>query len=194
MDGETYSGLSRGRPAGRREAAEERCYDFLDGLGVEYYRVDHPRADTIEACAGVERVLGAPVCKNLFLTNRQQTEYYLLLMPGDKPFRTKYFSRQLGTARLSFAGAAAMGELLGVEPGSVSLLGLLQDRAGRVRLALDEDLRGQAYLGCHPCRNTTTLRLRMEDVLEKVIPGLGHSPVWVKLPRQEELEKEDASQ
>lgn len=131
MDTREWAGPSLGRPADKREPAEERCYDFLDGLGIEYRRVDHPRADTIEACASVEQRLGAPVCKNLFLTNRQQTEYYLLLMPGNKPFRTKHLSRQIGTARLSFAGAAAMKELLGVEPGSVSLLGLLQDREGR---------------------------------------------------------------
>ena len=189
MDTREWAGPSLGRPADKREPAEERCYDFLDGLGIEYRRVDHPRADTIEACASVEQRLGAPVCKNLFLTNRQQTEYYLLLMPGNKPFRTKHLSRQIGTARLSFAGAAAMKELLGVEPGSVSLLGLLQDREGRVHLVLDEDLKREEWLGCHPCRNTSTLGLRMKDVLEKVIPRLGHSPVWVALPWQEE-EKE----
>lgn len=139
----------------------------------------------------MEQRLGAPVCKNLFLTNRQQTEYYLLLMPGNKPFRTKHLSRQIGTARLSFAGAAAMKELLGVEPGSVTFWALLQDREGRVHLVLDEDLKREEWLGCHPCRNTSTLGLRMEDVLEKVIPRLGHSPVWVALPWQEEKEGKD---
>ena len=119
----------RGRPTEPREEREERCYDLLDRLGIAYFRVDHEHADTIEACREVEALLGCTICKNLFLCNRQQTAFYLLIMPGAKPFKTKYLSAQIGSSRLSFAGAADMERLLGVTPGSVSLLGLMNDTA-----------------------------------------------------------------
>ena len=171
---------------GLRAEEELRCYDFLDALGVSYLRVDHDRADTMEDCREVEALLGAPICKNLLLTNRQQTEFYLLLMPGDKPFKTKYLSAQIGSARLSFAGEEALSRFLGVRPGSASLLGLLNDREGRVQLLLDEELLGDGLFACHPCRNTSTLRMSREALLDVVLPALGHPPRRVQLPREPE--------
>ena len=142
--------LYHGRPvSGQRLDKELRCYDLLDRLGLAYDRADHDAADTIEACAAVEQVLGAGICKNLFLTNRQQTAFYLLLMPGHKPFRTKDLSHQIGSARLSFASPEHMLELLDIAPGSVSVLGLMNDHDGRVRLLIDRDLLQDAYLCCH---------------------------------------------
>lgn len=161
---------------------ELRCYDLLDRLGLSYDRVDHDAADTIEACAAVEQVLGAGICKNLFLTNRQQTAFYLLLMPGHKPFRTKALSHQIGSARLSFASPEHMLELLDITPGSVSVLGLMNDRDARVRLLIDRNLLDDAYLCCHPCINTSTLKLRMVDAVGVLIPALAHAPTYVDLP------------
>lgn len=174
--------LYRGRADEGRLEKERRCYDLLDSLGIEYFRVDHEHADTIEACREVEGLLGCVICKNLFLTNRQQTEFYLLIMPGGKPFKTKYLSAQIGSSRLSFGGAEDMERLLGVTPGSVSLLGLMNDREGKVRLLVDRDLPGDEYFGCHPCINTSSLRIAMRDVREKLLPALEHKPTFVELP------------
>lgn len=174
--------LYKGRPEDSRIAKEERCYDLLDALGIEYYRSDHEHADTIEDCHGIESVLGCKICKNLFLCNRQETEFYLLLMPGDKPFKTKLLSKQIGSARLSFASAGHMEELLDITPGSVSVLGLMNDKAGRVRLLIDEELLADEYLGCHPCINTSTLRIPMLDVIGKLIPAMHHDYTKVSLP------------
>jgi len=174
--------LYRGRADEGRPEKERRCYDLLDALGIEYYRIDHEHADTIEACREVEGLLGCVICKNLFLTNRQQTEFYLLIMPGGKPFKTKYLSAQIGSSRLSFGGAEDMERLLGVTPGSVSLLGLMNDRDGRVHLLVDRDLPGDEFFGCHPCINTSSLRIAMRDVKEKLLPALGHEPNYVNLP------------
>lgn len=168
-----------------REAAEVRSYELLATLGIPFFRCDHDHADTIEACETVEAVLGAEICKNLFLTNRQQTELYLLLMPGRKAFKTKYLSAQLGTARLSFAPGERMESAIGCPPGSASLLGLMNDAAGHVRLIIDREVWEGEWLGCHPCRNTSTLRLAMTDVRDKLIPALGHEPTVVELPREE---------
>ena len=174
----------QGRPAddsGRMEK-ERRCYDLLEQLQVSFDRVDHAPADTIAQCLDVETVLEAKICKNLFLCNRQKTAFYLLLMPGDKPFKTKFFSKLIGTSRLSFAEAEDMEKYLDITPGSVSVLGLMNDAQRRVHLLIDNDLLADEYLGCHPCINTSTLRIAMSDVLQKLIPAMGHEPAFVTLP------------
>ena len=174
--------LYRGRPAGKRIPKEERCYDLLDSLDVEYFRVDHEHADTIPDCELVEGLLGCRICKNLFLTNRQQTDFYLLIMPGEKPFKTKLLSKQIGSARLSFAGPEHMERLLDITPGSVSVLGLMNDKNGAVRLLVDRDLLEEEQFGCHPCINTSSLCMPMRYVREKLLPALGHEPTYVNLP------------
>ncbi len=165
-----------------REAKEMRCYELLDKLGIKYMRADHDAADTIALCEDVEKVLGAKICKNLFLTNRQQTEFYLLLMPGEKPFFTKLLSKQIGTARLSFASPEHMSELLDITPGSVSVLGLMNDKEKKVHLVIDRDLLKDEYFGCHPCLNTSTLKISTADLIEKILPALSYEPQYVDLP------------
>ena len=177
IDTKVYTGGAEGRIE-----KEMRSYALLDSLGLEYRRVDHEHADTIEACEQVEGLLGCKICKNLFLTNRQQTDFYLLVMPGEKPFKTKLLSKQIGSARLSFASAEHMERYLDITPGSVSVLGLMNDKGGAVRLLVDRDLLKEEYFGCHPCINTSSLRLKTADVLEKLLPAMGHEPSFVDLP------------
>lgn len=168
--------LEQGRPAdatGRLDK-ELRCYDLLDQLKIEYQRIDHEAAMTMEACAAVDAALGATICKNLLLCNRQCTDFYLLLMPGDKPFKTKDLSKQIGSSRLSFASGEYMEQFLDITPGSLSILGLMNDKDNRVQLLVDEDVLRGEFIGCHPCINTSSLRLRTEDVLAKLIPAMGH--------------------
>ena len=174
--------LYTGRPEERRIDKEERCYDLLDALSVPYVRVDHEHADTIEACHEIEKLLGCEICKNLLLTNRQMTEVYLLLMPGDKPFKTKLLSRQIGSARLSFASPEQMLQYLDITPGSVSVLGLMNDRESKVRLLIDRDLMKQETIGMHPCINSSTLGVKTRDLLDRLLPALGHEPTFVDLP------------
>ena len=177
IDTKVYTGGAEGRIE-----KEMRSYALLDSLGLEYRRVDHEHADTIEACEQVEGLLECKICKNLFLTNRQQTDFYLLVMPGEKPFKTKLLSKQIGSARLSFASAEHMEKYLDITPGSVSILGLMNDKGGAVRLLVDRDLLKEEYFGCHPCINTSSLRLKTADVLEKLLPAMGHEPTFVDLP------------
>ncbi len=171
-----------GRPADRRADKEERCYALLDSLGVAYTRVDHDHADTIEACHEIEKLLGCEICKNLFLTNRQMTELWLLLMPGDKPFKTKLLSKQIGSARLSFASPGHMEKYLDITPGSVSVLGLMNDSERAVRLLVDRDLLLEENFGCHPCINTSSLRFRTRDLFDTILPALDREPIFVDLP------------
>ena len=175
--------LENGRPqsAENRLEKEIKAYDFLDALEVEYQRIDHEAAMTMEACEEIDKALGAMICKNLLLCNRQETEFYLLLMPGDKPFKTKFLSAQIGSARLSFAKAEYMEQFLDITPGSLSVLGLINDQDMCVRLLIDEDVLKEEYFGCHPCINTSSLRFRTEDFKNKILPALGHEPQIVQL-------------
>ena len=175
--------LTSGRPVdtSARLPKEIRVYDMLDRLGVEYEYVDHPAAMTMEDCLAVDRILDAVICKNLFLCNTQKTRFYLLMMPGDKKFRTKELSKQIGSARLSFAPEEFMEELLDITPGSVSVMGLMNDPDNRVQLLMDEDVVKGEYFGCHPCINTSSLRLKMSDLMEKILKEVHHEPIFVTL-------------
>ncbi|MFZ1647557.1 MAG: prolyl-tRNA synthetase associated domain-containing protein [Blautia wexlerae] len=178
--------LQKGRPENtdNRLDKEIRVYDFLDKLGVQYQRIDHEAAMTMEACEEIDRALGdnTTICKNLFLCNRQETDFYLLLMPGDKPFKTKDLSAQIHSARLSFAKPEYMEKYLDTTPGSVSVLGLMNDSEKKVQLLIDEDVMKEPYFGCHPCINTSSLKFTTEDLMQKIIPALEHEPVTVTLP------------
>jgi Ala-tRNA(Pro) deacylase len=175
--------LQRGRPADEsgRLPKEIRVYDLLDRLAVDYERIDHPAAMTMEACEEIDRALEATICKNLFLCNRQQTDFYLLMMPGDKKFVTKDLSSQLGVSRLSFGSPEYMEQLLDITPGSLSVMGLMNDHDGRVQLLIDEDVLQGEMIGFHPCINTSSLRLRLSDLMDTIIPAMGHAPRMVRL-------------
>ena len=178
--------LQKGRPENtdNRLDKEIRVYDFLDKLGIQYQRIDHEAAMTMEACEEIDHALGdnTTICKNLFLCNRQETDFYLLLMPGDKPFKTKDLSAQIHSARLSFAKPEYMEKYLDITPGSVSVLGLMNDSEKKVQLLIDEDVMKEPYFGCHPCINTSSLKFTTEDLMQKIIPALEHEPVTVTLP------------
>jgi Ala-tRNA(Pro) deacylase len=173
--------LGAPRDTEERQEKELRVYEFLDTLGVEYRRVDHAPAMTMDDCREIETVLGCLMCKNLFLANRQKTSFYLLLMPGDKRFSSKDLSAQLDVARLSFGEPEVMDALLDITPGSASILGLMNDKERQVQLLIDEDVLQGEYIGCHPCVNTSSLRLRVQDLTERIIPALGHPPRLVRL-------------
>lgn len=175
--------LCHGRPADAtgRLPKEIRVYDLLDSLSVEYERIDHPAAMTMEACEEIDRVLNATICKNLFLCNRQQTDFYLLMIAGEKKFVTKDLSAQLGTSRLSFGTPEYMERLLDITAGSLSVMGLMNDHDHRVRLLIDEDVLGGEFIGFHPCINTSSLRMRTADLMEKIIPAMKHTPRMVQL-------------
>ena len=172
-----------GRPgnvSGRLEK-EQRCYALLDELQIPYARVDHEHADTIEACEAVEQVLGEKICKNLFLCNRQKTNFYLLCMPPHKAFHTKDLSHQIGSARLSFAPEEQLWDLLHCTPGSATILGLMNDDAHRVQLLIDKETYEAEYFSCHPCLCTSTIKLKTSDVKNMLLPKVHHEPIVVEL-------------
>lgn len=175
--------LILGRPvdcSGRLDK-EIRVYDLLDKLGIVYHRIDHEAAMTMEACAAIDEALDATICKNLLLCNRQCTDFYLLMLPGDKVFKTSVLSKQIGSSRLSFASGEYMEQFLDITPGSLSVLGLMNDKDHRIQLLIDADVLKGEYIGCHPCINTSSLRLRTNDLMEKILPATKHEPRLVTL-------------
>lgn len=193
--------IYKGRPedTSNREPREVRVYDLLDSLGIEYDRLDHEPAMTMEVCAEIDaaferttlanfkantdqdKTQHAIICKNLFLCNRQKTKFYLLMIPGDKKFLTKDLSQQINSARLSFADGEAMQKYLDVMPGSVSVMGLMNDQDNTVQLLIDSDVLQSQYVGCHPCMNTSSLRMKVQDLTKKILPAIHHEPIIVKL-------------
>ena len=157
-----------------REEKEMAVYRLLKELDIPYQRIDHEPLATIEACRGVDELLGISMCKNLFLCNSQKTVFYLLLMPGEKKFKTKELSKQIGSARLSFGPAEYMEEYLNITPGSVSVMGLMNDKENKVNLLIDEDVLKEEFLGCHPCVNTASLKVSTNDVITKFLPYVKH--------------------
>lgn len=180
--------LQKGRPQneGGRLEKEIRVYDLLDELGIEFERTDHEEANTMEACLEIDSILGTVICKNLFLCNRQKTDFYLLMMPGDKPFKTKDITKQIGCSRLSFAGAEDMEKYLNIKPGAVSIMGLMNDTEGKVQLLIDKPVIESETLGCHPCVSTSSLKMKTKDVLEKFLPAVNHTPIIVDMPNYDE--------
>lgn len=171
----------RPEDAGNRQEKEMRVYDLLDRLGIPYFRTDHEPATNMEVCKEIDDVLEATICKNLFLCNRQKTQFYLLMMPADKPFKTKELSSQINSARLSFADERYMEEFLDILPGSVSVMGLMNDKDNHVRLLVDEDILKGEYLGCHPCVNTSSLKIKTTDVFEIFLKEVHHDMTVVHL-------------
>lgn len=175
--------LVTGRPltAKGRPDKELRVYDLLDSLHISYERIDHEAVMTIDACREIDKILNARICKNLFLCNRQETDFYLLMIPGHKKFRASGISAQIGSTRLSFAKESYMEKFLDITPGSVSIMGLMNDKENRVQLLMDEDLLSAPYIGCHPCINTVSLRIKTEDMMNRIIPAMGHEPKFVRI-------------
>lgn len=176
--------LYYGRPenTGERLEKEVRVYDLLDELRITYERVDHEPANTMEACKEIDKILApAVICKNLFLCNSQKTKFYLLMIREDKKFKTKDISKQINSSRLSFAPEEEMLEYLDITPGSVSVLGLMNDKENRVQLLVDEDVLQSKYFGCHPCVNTSSLRVKTEDIFGKFLQAVNHDYMTVRL-------------
>lgn len=175
--------IETGRPADCSGRLGKECavYDLLEQLDIPFTRADHPAAFTMEECEAVSQALHTPICKNLFLCNRQKTAFYLLLLPASKPFRTKEITAQLGCARLSFAGEEQLASLLHLTPGSATIFGLQYDTENRVQLVVDRDLLDEAYFGCHPCINTSTIRLKTSDVFDRLTHALHHDYTLVTL-------------
>lgn len=166
------------------DVREQPVYDALDALNIAYRRVEHPPAHTMQDCYLVDEGLGAVHFKNLFLCNRQGTDFYLLLLVGDKPFRTKDVSKQIGVARLSFANAQQLEQYLGLTPGAVSPMGLVNDVDRRVHVLVDRDVLKQGHVIVHPNVNTASILLSSADLM-RFVESRGNALTFVTIQERQ---------
>ncbi len=164
-----------------RLAKEMRVYDLFDQLDIPFERLDHEVTPSVESCLEVEELLQIEICKNLFLCNTQKTNFYLLMMPGNKKLKTADLSRQIQTSRLSFAAPEYMEKFLDITPGSVSVLGLMNDDENHIQLLIDSEILTNEFIGCHPCINTSSLKIKTVDLLHKFLPYVKHEPTIINL-------------
>lgn len=167
------------------DAVERDVYRALDEMGIRYRAVTHPPVFTIEDCKVAEEMLGGIVPKNLFLTPRNKSALYLMLMRPDAAFRTSDISKQIGSSRLSFAGAEPLMRIMRTLPGAISPMGLLFDRERSVQLVVDRALLSEGALLFHPCVNTASIRMSGADFFEKYLPRVGYVPTFVDAGRED---------
>lgn len=144
--------------------------DFLNENGIEYEKFTHNSVSSIEECKEIESIVGGEICKNLLLRNTPGTAYFLLSMKGNKAFVTKDISKKLGVSRLSFVSPEEMLLLVNTAPGSLGLMSLIFDENKKIRFAVDKDLLENEFFCCHAGINTCTLKIKTQDVFEKLLP------------------------
>lgn len=168
-------------PEDERSALEMKVYDKIRETGIPFERVDNDSISTMEECAEVGEVLGTEICKSILACTRNKSDYYLIIMPGDKRFVTKLVSHAIGSSRLSFASPEDMEELLGTTPGNASPLSVVNDKDGRVKLVMDSELAGGELIACNTGANTTHIRFRTADLLDKYLPACGHEALVIDI-------------
>lgn len=151
-------------PAHYETPLQEKVYAFLAEHSIPFERVENDPARTMEECKLISEKLRCTIAKTLFLTNRQQTKFYLYLMPDDKPFVTKEFSKSLGISRVSFASAELLKEKMGVEPGAATVFCLLLDSAKDVQLVIDKEIAESEYLGCTDGTYTCYMKVKTQNI------------------------------
>lgn len=157
-----------------------KVMEHLQALHVPHEYHEHAPAQTMADCLALP--FAAPdvtFCKNILLCNRQQTAFYLYVTPPDKPFRTADTSKALGSSRLSFAPSELLPELLGLESGSLSPLGLWFDTENHIQLVFDREICHDGRIAFHPCDNTATIIFRQNVFFHQVVPTLKHPPIWL---------------
>ena len=172
-------------PEGRVSDTEEKVYSKLRELGIGFERVDNDSISTMEECAEVGEVLGTDICKSILACTRNKSEYYLIILPGDKRFVSKLASKAVGSSRLSFASPEDMQELLGTTPGNASPLAVINDCDGKVKLVIDRELAEDEHIACNTGANTTHIRFSTGDLIDKILPAFDHIPEIVEIPVEE---------
>lgn len=163
---------------------KQTIYTLLEGLSISYEKIDHPPVYTSEQARQLIPPRPAASAKNLFLKDKKGRNHYLLVFEDSKTLRFEHLAEQIGSSRLSLASLERLERHLGVDPGAVSLLALMNDRDQKVRLLVDRDLWEKEALQCHPLDNTATLVISMGDI-RRFLHFTGHSPRLVIIPSRE---------
>lgn len=163
------------------EDLKNNIYDTLNELNIPFQKIDNEAITSMEECEDVENALGVEIRKSIFLCNRTKSEFYLLVMPSKKRFNTKMFSEKVVCSRTSFASTEHLKSVLGLTPGSITIMGLVNDRSHTVQLVIDSEIVNEEWFGCNAGLNTSHIKLKTRDLLDIFLKHTGHKPIVVKL-------------
>lgn len=170
------SEVIKGAPEAYKTETQRLIYDQLMRSGIEYSRVDNDPAISVDDCEEISERLGAPTVKTLFVANRQLTKFYLVVMPGHKPFITRDFTAALGVSRVSFVKPEILMEMLGLEVGSATPLAIVADKGQSIRLVIDHEVTDRERMLIPDGTTTCYMNIRSEDLLTKYLPSIGCIP------------------
>ena len=152
-------------------------YDAFQRLGIPFERVDTDPGITMEDCQHINARVGVHIVKTLFLTNRQQTAFYLYVTTDDKPFVTRDFCGALGIPRVSFASEELLWDRTGVKVGATTILSVLLPQAAGIRLVMDRSVARSEWFACTDGTATCFVKFRTRDLLEKILPPFGQPAI-----------------
>jgi Ala-tRNA(Pro) deacylase len=168
-------------PEDMKNPTGKKAFKMLDQLKIPYECVSNDAVSTMEECRAIEEVLGTEIRKNIFLCNKKNTSFFLIVLPADKNLDVDTLSAKIGIPKLSFASADSMQQHLGAQPGSASVMGLINDEDEYVQLIIDKEVAEAEWYGCNPGINTAHLRLKTSDLLNKFLPKIYHKAKIVEL-------------
>ena len=168
-------------PEHERGEHETTVYKELDRLGIKYERVDNDTVETMEECVEISEKLGAEIRKTIVVCNRQKTDFYLVILPAGKRFDSKLFAAMMHTARVSFASPEDMQRVIGLTPGEASVMGILNDPEGKVKVVIDKAVADAEWFACNPGANTSHLRFKTKQLINNFLPAEGHKAEIIML-------------
>lgn len=158
---------------------KQQVYDFLKNNNIDFEVTEHPAMFSMEDTCEVELPYPEADAKNLFVRDDKKRNYYLITVRGAKRVDLKEFGTEHGTRRLSFASADDLKKYIGVEPGSVSPLGLLNDEERKVKFFLDSEFKDvTGHIGIHPNENTATVWLKTDDLIKIIKDHGNETELW----------------
>lgn len=170
-----------GAPSEERGDLETSVYRELDRLSIPFERVDNDAVHTMEECVAIDQALGAEIRKTIVLCNRKKTSFYLVVLPASKSVDTKEIGRLIGVSGLSFAPADKLQEILGAQPGSATVMGIIHDQEAYVQVIIDREVADEEYFACNPGVNTSHIKLKTSDLIQKYLASNLHKPMIIAL-------------
>ena len=155
-------------PQDERGALETKTYQELERLNIKYERVDNDTVEAMEECVEISKKLGAEIRKTIVVCNRQKTQFFLVILPANKRFDSKLFAAMMHTARVSFASPA-------------SVMGILNDPEGKVKVVIDKAVADAEWFACNPGANTSHLRFKTKQLINNFLPAEKHKPEIIML-------------
>ncbi len=173
------SEIQRTAPTECKTLLQAKVYQTLEQLHIPFERVDTDEAITMEDCVLIDAKLNMKMVKTLFLCNRQQTNFYLFITAGDKPFHSKEFSNALGVARVSFAPAEKMETMLGTKIGAATVFSALLDSDRKVQIVFDKDILAEEWYGCSDGTTTGYMKVRTNQIVHEFLTYTNHTPAII---------------